>query len=190
MSQTGMRSVTAGEIVEVAGRIVDDHGAEALTMRRLAEELGVAVTSIYWHVGNRDELVDALVARLLADMGTLHATGDTPRARIASLARGLRRKLLDRPHLVALAHERDKTGAMFQPVQDAIAQELDAMGLPAGEARLALRALQLHVVTSVLLVRTIDRYGTSQPVDATEVFEFTLHALLDALETRALHARG
>ena len=54
---TGARSVTADDVVEVAGRIVDAHGADALTMRRLADELGVAVTSIYWHVGNRDELV-------------------------------------------------------------------------------------------------------------------------------------
>lgn len=184
----GTRSLTADDVVEVAGRIVDEHGADALTMRRLADELHVAVTSIYWHVGNRDELVDALVDRLLADVGTLRARGTTPRERIASLARGLRKKLLDRPQLVALAHERAKTSVMFQPVQDAIAGELATIGLPTDEAALALRALQLHVVTSVLLVRTIDRYGTHRPVDATEVFEFTLQALLDALEARALRS--
>lgn len=182
---TGTRSVTADDVIEVAGRIVDAHGADALTMRRLADELGVAVTSIYWHVGNRDELVDALVDRLIADMGTLRPRGASPRERIVSLARALRRKLLERPQLVALAHERARTPAMFQPVQDAIARELAEMGLPTDETALALRALQLHVVTSVLLVRSIDRYGANEPVDATEVFEFTLDALLDALGARA-----
>jgi AcrR family transcriptional regulator len=182
---TGTRSVTADDVVEVAGRIVDESGADALTMRRLADELGVAVTSIYWHVGNRDELVDALVDRLIADMGTLRPRGVTPRERIMSLARALRRKLIDRPQLVALAHERARTPAMFQPVQDAIARELADMRLPAEETALALRALQLHVITSVLLVRSIDRYGANEPVDAAEVFEFTLDALLDALEARA-----
>lgn len=182
---TGARSVTADDVVEVAGRIVDAHGADALTMRRLADELGVAVTSIYWHVGNRDELVDALVDRLIADMGTLRARGTTPRERIASLARAMRKKLLERPQLVALAHERTRTPAMFQPVQDAIARELAEMGLPDDETALALRALQLHVITSVLLVRSIDRYGANEPVDAVEVFEFTLAAMLDALEARA-----
>jgi AcrR family transcriptional regulator len=180
MTTTSTRSLTAEDVIAVAGRIVDEHGADALTMRRLADELGVAVTSIYWHVGNRDELVDALVDRLLADVGTLRARGSTPRDRIGSLARGMRRKLLDRPQLVALAHERAKTSVMFAPVQDAIARELSAMGLGADQNALALRALQLHVVTSVLLVRTIDRYGTSEPVDTLEVFEFTLRALLDA----------
>lgn len=182
---TGTKSVTADEVIEVAGRIVDTHGADALTMRRLADELGAAVTSIYWHVGNRDELVDALVDRLIADMGTLRARGTTPRERIASLARAMRRQLLERPQLVALAHERARTPAMFQPVQDAIARELAVMGLPGDETALALRALQMHVITSVLLIRSIDRFGAQEPVDAVEVFEFTLAAMLDALEARA-----
>jgi AcrR family transcriptional regulator len=182
VSTTGARPLTADLVIDVAGRIVDEHGTEALTMRRLADELGVAVTSIYWHVGNREELVDALVERLLADMGTLRPRGDDPRERIASLARGLRKKLIERSHLVALAHEQLKTAVMFQPVQAAIADELAELGLHEDEAALALRALQLHVVSSVVLERTIVRYGTSEPVDPLEVFEFTLQALLAALD--------
>ena len=38
-------------------------------MRRLADELGVAVTSIYWHIGGRDKLFDSLVDRLLEPDG-------------------------------------------------------------------------------------------------------------------------
>jgi len=185
VSTTGTRpptSITADLVIEVAGRIVDEHGADALTMRRLADELGVAVTSIYWHVGNRDELVDALVARLVTDMGTLRARGRDPRERIASLALGLRRKLLQRPQLIALAHERSQTPVMFEPVQTQIADELTALGLTGPDAERALRALQLHVVSSVLLERTVERLGSEPPVDTLEVFEFTLQALLDAID--------
>jgi TetR/AcrR family transcriptional regulator, tetracycline repressor protein len=185
VSTTASRPLTGDLVIEVAGRIVDEQGSDALTMRRLADELGVAVTSIYWHVGNREDLVDALVDRLLADMGTLRPRGTTPRERIASLSRALRRKLLERPHLIALAHEQEKTALMFQPVQAAIAEDLTAPGLRDAEAALALRALQLHVVASVLLERTIGRYGTEQPVDPLEAFEFTLQAMLDALTARA-----
>ena len=184
MSTTGTRpatSVTAEVVIDTAGRIVDAHGADALTMRRLADELGVAVTSIYWHVGNREELVDALVGRLVADMGTVRARGRDPRERIASLALGLRRKLLERPQLIALAHERSQTPLMFLPVQTAIAGELAALGLTDPDAERALRALQLHVVSSVLLERTVARLGSEQPMDTLEVFEFTLQALLDAI---------
>src|SRR3954447_19920120 len=116
MSQPAGRAqpVTRGEVVETALRLVEEHDVAALTMRRLAGDLGVAVTSIYWHVGNRDALIDLLVERLLADMGGVRAAGKTPRARVASLLQQWRSRLWERPHLIALAHERGQTAAMFQ----------------------------------------------------------------------------
>lgn len=138
-------------------RLVEEHGPDALTMRRLSDELGVAVTAIYWHVGNRDALLDALVDRLVADMGTLRPVGATPRQRISSLAEKLHRRLLARPHLVALAHERDRTPAMFQPVQAAMAAELAAVGVTGKEAALALQIISSQVVASTLLERAAAR---------------------------------
>jgi len=122
----GVNGLRADDVVEAALRVVEREGAEALTMRRLAEELGTAVTAIYWHVGNRDELVDRMVERLIEDMGHVHASGRNPRSRIAGLAHELRARLLERPHLVALADQRGMTAAMFQPVQVALADELRA----------------------------------------------------------------
>ena len=193
-------SVTADEVLLAAGRIVERHGVDALTMRRLSEDLGVAVTSIYWHVGNRDAVLDGLVDRLLARMETLTAQGGDPASRIASLARQLRVTLLERQHLVGLAHERDRTPAMFLPVQLAMATELAAVGLSGAEAALALRSLQVHVISSVLMERAGARsasHGTldadlwptahpdreliaslSEPADYATVFEFGLGALL------------
>ncbi len=193
-------SVTADDVLLAAGRIVERHGVDALTMRRLSDDLGVAVTSIYWHVGNRDAVLDGLVDRLLARMETLVAEGATPTKRIASLARQLRATLLERQHLVGLAHERDRTPAMFLPVQLAMATELAAVGLSGAEAALALRSLQVHVISSVLMERAGARsasHGTldaelwpadhpdpvliaslSEPADYATVFEFGLDALL------------
>ena len=59
-------------------------------MRGLAEQLGVAVTSIYWHIGGRDKLFDSLVDRLLGQMAHLPVDGDSAVDRIASLARSQR----------------------------------------------------------------------------------------------------
>ncbi|MDP9273328.1 MAG: TetR/AcrR family transcriptional regulator, partial [Chloroflexota bacterium] len=39
----------------------DAGGLEALTMRTLAEELGVAPMALYRHIANKDDLVDAMV---------------------------------------------------------------------------------------------------------------------------------
>lgn len=169
-------------------------------MRRLSEDLGVAVTSIYWHVGNRDALLDGLVDRLLASMETLIPRGSDPRDRIASLARQLRVTLLERQHLVGLAHERDRTPAMFLPVQLAMATELAAAGVTGAESALALRSLQVHVISSVLMERagarssgheTLDLElwpadhpdreliaSLDEPADYATVFEYGLDALL------------
>ena len=199
-----VRPLTADVIVDVAGRLIELHGIDALSMRRLSDELGVAVTSIYWHVGNRQQLFDALVARLLADMGAVHAVGAGPHERIASLAHDLRTKLLERPHLVALAHEQGKTAQMFEPVQAAIVAELAQLGIRGDVAALALRSLQLHVVGSVLLERTLARSpdqhagaetapwlrdcdddelvdALGKDADRVELFDFGLRAILLAL---------
>jgi AcrR family transcriptional regulator len=160
------RPITQDLVVDVALRLVEENGAAALTMRRLADELGAAVTAIYWHVGNRDALLDLLVDRIVADMGDVRATGRTPTARIGSLARSLRNKLLARPHLIGLAHERSKTAALFQPVQAALAHELSALGVRGEEAALTIRVLQCHVVASVVLERTTLRGTTRQTTTA------------------------
>jgi hypothetical protein len=43
--------VSAQKILDTAASLIERQGVESFTMRGLAEELGVAATSIYWHVG-------------------------------------------------------------------------------------------------------------------------------------------
>jgi AcrR family transcriptional regulator len=199
-------SISQEVVVDTAIRIVEDNDLDALTMRRLAAELGTAVTSIYWHVGNRDALVDLMVDKLLADMRDVTVGGRTPRARITSLCRQWRQRLWDHPHLIALAHERNKTLAMFQPMQAALARELHAVGLRGKDAAIAIRGLQLHVVSSVVVERTARRGPTTDATDPTAwpaltddpelvaaladqvdylgAFDLTLDALLDRFLTK------
>jgi TetR/AcrR family transcriptional regulator, tetracycline repressor protein len=200
---TAGTGISSGDVVDAALRIVEREGASALTMRRLADELGAAVTAIYWHVGNRDALVDLLVERLIEDMGDVHASGRTPRARIAGLAHELRARLLARPHLIALADQRGMTAAMFQPMQAALAQELASIGITGRRAGKVIQVLQCHIVASVVLARAVDRspvHDTTEPVvwegrttdpelvkalatepDLDSAFVFGLDALLDRL---------
>ena len=161
------RPVTRDDVVETALRLVEEHDVSALTMRRLAAELGTAVTSIYWHVGNRDALLDLLVERLLEDMETVRPTGRTPRARVTAVLSQWRVRLLERPHLIGFAHERGQTGALFQPMQAALARELAALGLSGSRAARIIRTLQVHVSASVVLERTASRGPATLPTDAT-----------------------
>jgi AcrR family transcriptional regulator len=161
----GRPALTRDEVLEAAAGLVKQHGPDALTMRKLAAELGTAVTSIYWHVGNRESLLDALVERTVADLGVIRPTGRTPAQRIVSVARALRRQLRDRPHLVAMVHERGLTERMFLPAQRALVHEVHATGLRGARAAEVVRAVQFQVVGFVLVERNRERAPVQQPAE-------------------------
>ena len=94
-SEGPSKTVDAQLILDTAAALLERDGVEGFSMRSLSEHLGVAVTSIYWHVGGRDKLFDHLIDRLIEVMASLPATGDTPEERIVSLARAQRIALID-----------------------------------------------------------------------------------------------
>ena len=161
---SGARSALTREaVLDAAAGLVKQHGPQALTMRKLAAELGTAVTSIYWHVGGREALLDALVERTVADLGEIRPSGRTPEERVLSVARTLRRQLRDRPHLVALVHERGLTERMFLPTQQALVREAHAAGLRGARAAEFVRAVQFQVVGHVLVERNRERAPAQHP---------------------------
>jgi AcrR family transcriptional regulator len=48
-------------VFQAAVKLADAHGIEALTMRRLAEELGAEAMSLYHHVANKEQVLDGVV---------------------------------------------------------------------------------------------------------------------------------
>ncbi|MGD3104751.1 TetR/AcrR family transcriptional regulator [Streptomyces sp. YGL11-2] len=156
-------ALTGEEVLRTAARLIRAHGPEALTMRRLAAELGTAVTSIYWHVGNRESLLDALVERTVQEMGEIRPTGSTPQARVVSVARALHTALRERPQLIAMVHERGLTERMFLPAQQALVHEMHAAGLRGERAAEAVRAVQFQVVGFVLVERNRERSPAQHP---------------------------
>jgi AcrR family transcriptional regulator len=60
--------VTEEAIVEAALRLLDEEGFGAITMRAVAERLGVTPPTIYWHIDSKDGLLDRLLDRLCADV--------------------------------------------------------------------------------------------------------------------------
>ncbi|WKD35307.1 TetR/AcrR family transcriptional regulator [Streptomyces xanthophaeus] len=159
-------ALTRDEVLDAAASLVMRHGPAALTMRGLAAELGTAVTSIYWHVGNRESLLDALVRRTVEEMGAIRPTGRTPADRILAVARILRRELRTRPHLIAMVHERGLTERMFLPAQQALVHEVHAAGLRGARAADAVRAVQFQVVGYLLVERNRERSPAQSPAES------------------------
>ncbi|ORB63930.1 TetR/AcrR family transcriptional regulator [Mycolicibacterium tusciae] len=208
----GSDPVTADQILQTAAELIDVDGVDAFSMRRLADQLGVAVTSIYWHIGGRDKLFDALVERLLAQMADLPSDGDNPVDHIASLARSQRKMLIDKQHLLAIAHERDRTPQLFLPIQQRLAAQLSELGITGSDAALVLRAVQVHVISSAVMQFSAVRgakhdeedptlwadawpdralvEALQSPTDYDAVFEYGLNALLAPLRDSVTEFRG
>src|SRR5690348_7113452 len=54
-------SLSREQIVRAAIELADDEGLEALTMRRLATKLGAGAMSLYWHIPNKEDLLDLML---------------------------------------------------------------------------------------------------------------------------------
>ncbi|MCX3059757.1 TetR/AcrR family transcriptional regulator [Streptomyces beihaiensis] len=157
--------LTREEVLTAAAALVRQDGPQRLTMRKLAADLGTAVTSIYWHVGNRESLLDALVERTVAELGEIRPRGATPAERVVSVARALRRQLRSHPHLVAMVHERGLTERMFLPAQRALVHEVHAAGVRGARAAEVVRAVQFQVVGHVLVERNRERAPAQSPAE-------------------------
>jgi AcrR family transcriptional regulator len=55
-------------VLRAAVKVADEGGIEALTMRRLAEELGSEAMSLYYHVANKEDLLDGIVDVVAAEI--------------------------------------------------------------------------------------------------------------------------
>jgi AcrR family transcriptional regulator len=91
------------QAVVAARELLETEGEAALTMRRLADRLGIRAPSLYKHVPDKAALEVAVIESALADFGdALHAAGPD----LEALAHAYRGWALAHPHLYALATER------------------------------------------------------------------------------------
>ena len=58
--------ITPEKLADAAVRVIDAEGLDGLTVRRLAQELGIGTMTLYWYVQNKDEILDLVGDRLLA----------------------------------------------------------------------------------------------------------------------------
>jgi AcrR family transcriptional regulator len=89
------KGITREKVVEAALELLDDKGIDGVTVRALAERLDVRAPALYWHLRNKQELLDEMsttVLRRIADV--LPAPGASRRDDLAAYARVLRAEYL------------------------------------------------------------------------------------------------
>ena len=108
-------------------------GFDALTMRAVAGRLQAAPMALYNHFADKDELVDALLDRVLGRFVPPPATGDW-RADLKAFARAHRRVLTDHPWAVAPLFSRPAPGMSAVVVGEHALEILARGGLSHAEA--------------------------------------------------------
>ncbi|MFG3100157.1 TetR/AcrR family transcriptional regulator [Streptomyces sp. NPDC048182] len=79
--------------IDTALALLDDSGLDALTMRRLADAMGVQAGALYRYFRTKDDLLAAMAERMMADVRVPGAAADW-NDRLSGLARALRQALL------------------------------------------------------------------------------------------------
>ena len=95
--------------LQVALVIADDEGLDAVTMRRLARELGVEAASLYHHVNGKSQILDALVDLVAAEIEAPIPSDDW-RTAITQRAHNTRAGLRRHPWAVSLMASRTTPG--------------------------------------------------------------------------------
>jgi AcrR family transcriptional regulator len=73
--------------------VVDREGLDATSMRRVAEELGAAPSALYWHVRNKDELLQLVLDRVVGEIELPPRDPESWQEQLKALAREMRRVL-------------------------------------------------------------------------------------------------
>lgn len=60
--------LTRARVLRAAVELADEHGTSGLTMRKLAEQLGVEAMSLYHHVANKEAVFDGVAEAILEDL--------------------------------------------------------------------------------------------------------------------------
>lgn len=132
MSRVPRGTLNRERIIAAALAVIDEHGVDGLSMPRLAKRLGVGVMSLYSHVSNRDDLLDAAVQQVLASLP--EPTGQHWQERIRSHFGDLRTALLAHPGLGhVLASKNVATPVVLDLLERNLA-ELTAAGFDGEEA--------------------------------------------------------
>lgn len=131
-------------IVAAALDLVDAEGVEALSMRRLAAELDAGTTSVYWHVGDKDRLLDLVLDAVLGEVALPDGRGPW-RDRLAELAADLRAVLSRHRDVARLYALRPAVGPHALGILEYVLATLCAAGLDEAQVPYAYSLLLTHV---------------------------------------------
>jgi TetR/AcrR family transcriptional regulator, tetracycline repressor protein len=145
--------LSRGRIVSTALALVDAEGLKALSMRRLGVELGVDPMAVYYHIPNKDALLDAIVEAVMADIDlSADVPTDPAEERVLCAARAYRDAMLAHMNaLPAVMSRGPRTPVAMRPVELLIGILRDA-GLSPSQSMAGMNAIAATVRGTIAMV--------------------------------------
>ncbi|GAA4974436.1 hypothetical protein GCM10023334_100280 [Nonomuraea thailandensis] len=142
--------LTTERIVATAVEVLDGDGLEALTMRRLGTELGVAAMSLYRHFPNRDALLAAVVNSLFAEAVADHSPDVAWPEALTGFGAAYRRMLLAHPRAVPLLATHPVDVDLGLELLTGLLSRFEAAGIASRDALTAVQSVGVYVLGHAL----------------------------------------
>jgi AcrR family transcriptional regulator len=126
--------ISRDAIVTAAVQLLDREGLAALSMRKLADELGAGAASLYWHVGSKDGLLDLVLDQIIGEVEVPDADPGRWQDQLKEAARSQRRVALRHPYLVRVSIGRIPMGPHALRITERTLAILRAGGLSPRQA--------------------------------------------------------
>lgn len=140
---------TRQDVATAGIRIADAEGLDAVSMRRIAAELGTGTTSLYRYVSKKDEVLELMGDEVVGELRGTALPADW-RAALRTIARLLRETSLRHPWFPALASGRTNHGPNSLWWQELTFSAFDGLDLDTDEMLANLGTLSAFVLGHVL----------------------------------------
>src|SRR5215813_12972069 len=109
--QVGSEKLSRETVAEHALKLADAEGLDSVTIRRLAQEMGVTPMALYWHFKNKDELFLGIVDHALTGVKATREPDDPWQHQLRSMVEALLTVMRAHPSLTELFHFVDMRAA-------------------------------------------------------------------------------
>jgi len=183
-----------GDILSAALRILDEEGADALSMRRLARDLGIEAMSLYHHFPNKDAILAGVIDLALEGEAPTGPLPDRWQDVVAAAVLGFRRVLVRHPNALPImaAHPPTAPGSSAMYIKGPL-RFLMARGFSDEDATDLFQAVFAMSFGHAMLATS---YGTLELEDTPslafteDAFTRTLGVLLDSYDGRRADPSG
>ena len=118
LTHVGRRTLDRKQILREAVRLIDEHGRERLTMRRLGGVLGVEAMALYRYVPGREQLLDGVVEYVMNELYEQTMTVEQPNSwqeYLQKMAHGVRDIAVAHPRVFPLVATRPPAAPWLRP---------------------------------------------------------------------------